>query len=63
VGALIGAAFCATRALALLPARRVTDPAALVRLHDRLGRAEAPAGRVALAAEAAAIALVIAGLV
>jgi MFS family permease len=62
-GAVIGAAFGATRALVLLPARRVTDPAALVRLHDRLGRAEAPAGRVALAAEAAAIALVIAGLV
>ncbi|HEY1714502.1 MAG TPA: hypothetical protein VGG07_16490 [Solirubrobacteraceae bacterium] len=61
-GAVIGAAFGVTRALSLLPARRVTDPAALVRLHDRLGRAEAPAGRLALAAETAAIALVIAGL-
>jgi MFS family permease len=61
-GAVIGAAFGATRALSLLPARRVTDPAALVRLHDRLGRAEAPAGRLALAAETAAIALVIVGL-
>jgi len=61
-GAVIGAAFGATRALSLLPARRVTDPAALVRLHDRLGRAEAPAGRLALAAEGAAIALVIVGL-
>src|ERR1700749_3882558 len=35
-GAAIGAAFGGTRALALLPARRVTDPAALVALHDRL---------------------------
>jgi MFS family permease len=61
-GALIGAAFGATRALSLLPARRVTDPAALVRLHDRLGRAQAPAARAAVAAEAAAVALVIVGL-
>ena len=32
------------------------------RLHHRLGRAEAPAGRAALAAEAAAIALVVVAL-
>ena|ERR1700744_2340792 len=61
-GAVIGAAFGATRALSLLPARRVTDPAALERLHRRIGRAEVPAGRVAVAGEAAAIALVIVGL-
>ena len=39
-----------------------TDPAGLVRLHDRLGRAEAPARRAAIVAEAAAIALVVVGL-
>jgi hypothetical protein len=57
-----GAAFGATRALALLPARRAADPASLVRLHDRLGRAQVPAARAAVAAEAAAIALVVVGL-
>jgi hypothetical protein len=61
-GAAVGAAFGATRALSLLPARGATDPAGLARLHDRLGRAEAPAGRAVLAAETAAIALIIAGL-
>ncbi len=61
-GAAVGAAFGATRALALLPARRVTDSAGLVSLHGRFARAEAPAGRAAVAAEAAAIALVIVGL-
>jgi hypothetical protein len=61
-GAAVGAAFGVTRALSLLPARRVADPAALVRLHERFGRAEAPAGRAAVAAEAAAIALVVVGL-
>ena len=61
-GAAVGAAFGATRALSLLPARRATDPAGLVRLHDRLGRAEAPARQAALAAEAAAIALIVVGL-
>ena len=61
-GAAVGAAFGATRALSLLPARRAADPASLVRLHHRLGRAQAPAGRAALAAEAAAIALVVVAL-
>jgi hypothetical protein len=61
-GAAVGAAFGATRALSLLPARQATDPAGLVRLHERVGRAEAPARRAALAVEAAAIALIIAGL-
>jgi MFS family permease len=61
-GAVVGAAFGATRALALLPARRAADPASLVRLHDRLGRAQVPAARAAVAAEAAAIALVVVGL-
>ena len=61
-GAVVGAAFGATRALSLLPAREATDPAGLVRLHDRLRRAEAPARQAALAAEAAAIALIVAGL-
>jgi hypothetical protein len=61
-GAAVGGAFGITRALSLLPARRAADPVGLVRLHDRLGRAEVPAGRAAVAAEAAAIALVIVGL-
>lgn len=61
-GAVVGAAFGATRALSLLPARVATDPAGLVRLHRRLERAETPARHAVLAAEAAAIALVIAGL-
>jgi hypothetical protein len=61
-GAAVGAAFGATRALSLLSARVATDPAGLVRLHDRLARAEAPARQAVLAAEAAAIVLVIVGL-
>jgi hypothetical protein len=61
-GAAVGAAFGATRALPLLPARGATDPGGLVRLHDRLGRAEAPARRAVVLAEAVAIGLLIAGL-
>jgi hypothetical protein len=61
-GGAVGAAFGAIRALSLLPARVATDPAGLARLHDRLGRARAPAARAAIAAEAAAIALVVVGL-
>ena len=61
-GAAVGAAFGATRALSLLPARVATDPAGLGRLHERLGRAEAPARTAALAGEAVAIGLVIVGL-
>ena len=46
-GAAVGAAFGATRALSLLPGRAATDSDGLVRLHDRLDRAEAsrPAAR------------------
>ena len=61
-GAAVGATFGVIRALSLLPARVATDPAGLVRLHDRLGRAEAPARRAVLVAEAAAIALLVVGL-
>ena len=61
-GAAVGAAFGATRALSLLPARTATDPAGLVRLYQRLGRAEAPARRAVVLAEAVAIGLLIAGL-
>jgi hypothetical protein len=61
-GAAVGAAFGATRALALLPAQEAADPAGLVALHDRLGRAERPARYVVVAAEAVAIALVAGGL-
>ena len=61
-GAAVGSAFGAIRALSLLPARTATDPGALVRLHERLGRAEAPARQAALAALTAAIVLAAAGL-
>jgi hypothetical protein len=61
-GAAVGGSFGATRALSLLPAREATDPAALIRLHDRLGRAETLVQQLALVAEAAAIGLVVAGL-
>src|SRR6185437_13390920 len=61
-GAVIGAAFGAVRALSLLPARRVIDPADLVRLHDALERAESPVRRAALAADGVAVALVLVGL-
>jgi hypothetical protein len=61
-GAAVGAAFGATRALTLLPARGADDPAGLLRLHDRLGRAERPAGSAVVLAEAAAIALVVGAL-
>jgi hypothetical protein len=56
-GAAVGAAFGATRALTLLPARGATDPDGLVRLHDRLERAEAPARAAVVVAEAVAIGL------
>jgi hypothetical protein len=62
-GAAVGAAFGATRALALLPAHTAADPAGLLRLHDRLGRAEAPARAIVLGAEATAIVIVAGGLV
>jgi hypothetical protein len=61
-GAAVGAAFGAIRAVSLLPARVATDPGGLVRLHARLGRAEAPARRTALAAMAAAAALAVVGV-
>jgi hypothetical protein len=61
-GATVGGAFGAIRALSLLPARIATDPRGLVRLHERLGRAEAPARRTAAAALAAAMVLVLVGL-
>jgi hypothetical protein len=57
-GAAVGSAFGAIRALSLLPARGAADPRGLVRLHERLGRAEAPARNAALAALAAGLALV-----
>ncbi len=61
-GAVVGAAFGAVRALSVLPARSATDPAGLSRLHTRLDHAEGPARVLSLAAEVAAIALVVAGL-
>ena len=61
-GAVVGAAFGAARALSLVPARGATDPAGLVRLHERVGRAQAPARQAALASLAVAILLVAVGL-
>ena len=61
-GAVVGAAFGATRALSLLPARAAVDPAGLVRLHDRLDRAEAPARRAVVVAEALGVGLLIGAL-
>jgi hypothetical protein len=62
-GTVVGAAFGATRALALVPAHGAADPVGLVRLHDRLGRAEAPARMIVVAAEVVAVAVVAGGLV
>ena len=61
-GAAVGAAFGAARALSLLPARAAVDPAGLVRLHERLERAEAPARRAVVVAEAVGIGLLIGAL-
>jgi hypothetical protein len=62
-GTVVGAAFGATRALALVPAHGAADPVGLVRLHDRLGRAEAPARMIVVAAEVVAVAIVAEALV
>ncbi len=62
-GAAVGAAFGVTRALTLLPARRARDTAGLVELHQELDRLQTPAGRLVVAAELVAVALVIGGLV
>jgi hypothetical protein len=61
-GAAVGGAFGAVRVLSLLPARVARDPGGLVRLHHRLGHAEAPARAAALAALVAGLALVVVGL-
>jgi hypothetical protein len=62
-GAVVGAAFGVVRALSVLPARSVTDPASLTRLHARLDHAEPPGRTLSLVAEVAALALVVAGLI
>ena len=54
-GALIGAAFGATKAATLFPACLATDHRALARLHRRLLGLEPAAQRVLIAAEIAAL--------
>lgn len=60
-GALVGGAFGVTRALSLLPAHGVRDSAGLIRLHRQLARIEPRAPWFVVAAELAAIVLLIAG--
>jgi hypothetical protein len=61
-GLAVGAALGVTRALMLLPAHGVRDTPGLVRLHSRLAARESTARWLVVAAEAAAIGLVIGGL-
>lgn len=58
-GAAIGASFGSIRALSLLPARDVRDPAALFAFHQRLVRFEPGARRVVVAGELIALIAVI----
>jgi hypothetical protein len=58
VGALIGGTYGSVRALSLLPGRLVTDPPALIRLHQRFAMLRAPAQRATVALELAALAVV-----
>lgn len=60
-GLVVGAVFGLVRSLPTLGTVRVRDPAALVRLHQRLARAAAPARLAGLAAQAA-VALAAIGL-
>jgi hypothetical protein len=62
-GAVVGAAFGATRALSLLPAGRARDGDALLRLHGGLERLDLPARRLVVGAELAAVVLVTVSLV
>jgi hypothetical protein len=61
-GAVLGAAFGATRAVTLLPAAGARDPSGLMRLHRGLARVDAPAGRLVIAAELVALVIVAGGL-
>jgi sulfite exporter TauE/SafE len=63
VGATIGVVFGLARALPILAARRVSDPARLRRQHQRLARWQPRAHTAALAAQAAAAALALAAVV
>jgi hypothetical protein len=62
LGALVGGTYGLVRAAALLPGRRVADAPALMRLHQRLVALRAPAQRVAVAVELAAVAVVVAAV-
>jgi hypothetical protein len=61
-GAVVGGAFGATRAASLLPARIARDPAGLAALHRGLARHARRARWLVVAAELAAIGLLIGGL-
>ena len=63
LGALIGGVYGVVRAASLLPGSAVTDPAALMRLHQRFLALRAPARRVAVAVELAALAAVVTAVV
>jgi hypothetical protein len=58
-GAAVGGAFGLTRAVSLLPARSVSDPAGLASLQQRLVRFDAPARGLVVACELVAIGLTI----
>lgn len=60
-GALIGGVFGAVRALSLLPARRVHDPAGLLTLHRRLQSLEHPVASAVLALESVVALLAVGG--
>jgi len=62
-GALIGGSFGAIRGLSLLPARRVHDVPALIALHERIDRLEAPVRRASWLLELLALATAIGWLV
>jgi len=62
-GLAVGAALGITRALSLVPARRVTDTGGLVALHQRLAALDSPSRWFVAAAEAVAIGVVIGGVV
>ena len=61
-GALIGATFGFVRALSLLPARSGHDRDALLALHGRLGRLDAPVRRLVALLEVLTL-IVVVGLV
>jgi hypothetical protein len=62
-GLAVGAAVGITRALSLVPARRVRDTGGLVARHQRLAALDSPSRWFVAAAEAVAIGVVIGGVI